>query len=83
MTLINNLIELLYISASMGVDSWSDLLAIELIHLSALSKNDVLSELVELFLLLTMQKLLGFLESREYHSRHSTASPSVNMIKRP
>ncbi|KAL4777597.1 hypothetical protein BDW60DRAFT_202486 [Aspergillus nidulans var. acristatus] len=64
MTLINNLIELLYISASMGVDSWSDLLAIELIHLSALSKNDLLSELVELFLLLTMQKLLGFLESR-------------------
>ncbi|KAL4749243.1 hypothetical protein BDW72DRAFT_195062 [Aspergillus terricola var. indicus] len=64
MTLINNLIELLYISTSMGVTSWSDLLAIELIHLSALSRNDLLSELVELFLLLTMQKLLGFLESR-------------------
>ncbi|KAL4742268.1 hypothetical protein BDV11DRAFT_167323 [Aspergillus similis] len=64
MTLINNLIELLYISASMGVDSWNDVLAIELIHLSALSKNDFLSGLVELFLLLTMQKLLGFLESR-------------------
>jgi hypothetical protein len=77
MTLVNNLIELLYISASMGVNSWSDLLAIELIHLSVLSKNDLLSELVELFLLLTMQKLLGFLESREYPSLHLTASPSI------
>ncbi|KAL4820034.1 hypothetical protein BDW67DRAFT_172858 [Aspergillus spinulosporus] len=48
----------------MGVDSWSDLLAIEIIHLGAVSRNDLLSELVELFLLLTMQKLLGFLESR-------------------
>ncbi|KAL6235002.1 hypothetical protein BDW75DRAFT_240597 [Aspergillus navahoensis] len=64
LTLINILVELLYVSASMGLDSWSDLLAMALIYLNNLNRNSLLSELVELFVLLTMQKLLGFLVSR-------------------
>ncbi|KAL5003389.1 hypothetical protein BDV10DRAFT_180522 [Aspergillus recurvatus] len=64
MTLINILVELLYISASMGLDSWSDLLAMSLIYLSDLNRNGLPSELVEMVVLLTMQKLLGLLKSR-------------------
>ncbi|KAL4986042.1 hypothetical protein BDW68DRAFT_198300 [Aspergillus falconensis] len=46
-----------------SLDSWSDLLAIPLIYLTDRNRNSLLSELVKLFVLLTMQKLLGFLES--------------------
>ncbi|KAL4971380.1 hypothetical protein BDW66DRAFT_155719 [Aspergillus desertorum] len=62
-TLINILIELLYISASMGLDSRNDL-PTTLVYLSDLNRNVLLGDLVELFLLLILQKLLGFIESR-------------------
>ncbi|KAL4910221.1 hypothetical protein BDW74DRAFT_49696 [Aspergillus multicolor] len=60
---MNFLIDLLYALANMGTNFWSGLVALLANYLPNVTRNDLLSDVLELLLLLTMQQLLGFFES--------------------